>query len=30
VSREQVLEDLGYSPVQIERMTGGTPVPTVA
>ena len=26
VSREQVLEDLGYSPVQIERMTG-TPVP---
>ncbi len=30
VSREQVLEDLGYSPVQIERMTGGTPVSTVA
>jgi hypothetical protein len=30
VSREQVLEDLGYSPVQIERMTGGAPVPTVA
>lgn len=26
VSREQILEDLGYSPVQIERMTG-TPVP---
>ena len=26
VSREQVLEDLGYSPVQIERMTG-TPAP---
>ena len=22
VSREQILEDLGYSPVQIERMTG--------
>ena len=27
VSREQVLEDLGYSPVRIERMTG-TPVPS--
>ncbi len=26
VSREQILEDLGYSPVQIERITG-TPVP---
>lgn len=26
VSREQVLEDLGYTPVQIQRMTG-TPVP---
>jgi hypothetical protein len=25
VSREQVLEDLGYSPVQIERMTRTTP-----
>ncbi len=29
VSREQVLEDLGYSPVQIERMTG-TAVPVEA
>lgn len=28
VSREQVLEDLGYSPVQIERMTA-VPVPTI-
>lgn len=28
VSREQVLEDLGYSPVQIERMTA-SPAPTV-
>ncbi len=33
VSREQILEDLGYSPVQIERMTGTpalAPVRTVA
>jgi hypothetical protein len=33
VSRELVLEDLGYSPVQIQRMTGtapAQPVPNVA
>lgn len=27
VSREQVLEDLGYSPVQIQRMTSTAPTP---